>query len=58
MTMRPVSRRALLRGSGVAMALPLLECMLQRVRGAPASVVPKRAAVSYTHLTLPTTPYV
>ena len=47
MTMRPVSRRALLRGSGVAMALPLLECMQKRVRGATASVAPKRAAFFY-----------
>ena len=47
MTMRPISRRALLRGSGAAMALPLLECMQQRARGVTGSDSPKRAAFFY-----------
>ncbi|MBB73827.1 MAG: hypothetical protein CMJ75_04855 [Planctomycetaceae bacterium] len=47
MTMRPISRRQLLRGSGAALALPLLECMQRTSRGATESDVPRRAAFFY-----------
>ena len=60
-----LDRRTFLRGAGAALALPALNCMA----AAKPVAAPRRLAavyfpfgvsipVSYTHLTLPTTPYV
>ncbi len=46
----PVSRRALLRGAGVAMALPLLEAMAPRVSRAADAASPRRMVVVYTDM--------
>jgi len=46
--MHPLSRRTFLRGSGVAVGLPLLEAMMPgSAMGAPAGGPPKRAAFLY-----------
>ena len=47
MTTRLLSRRALLRGCGAAMSLPLLECMQRPARGDAGAGSPKRAAFFY-----------
>jgi uncharacterized protein DUF1552 len=44
----PMSRRAVLKGLGTALALPVLDCMLPRfASAAPASTAPKRMAFLY-----------
>ncbi len=48
----PVSRRAFLRGVGVAMALPWLEAMAPRGLGASAGTEPRRMVVVYTDMGL------
>ena len=53
-----LSRRAVLRGAGATLALPLMEIMESRslAKGAAVATPPVRTgfSVSYTHLTLPT----
>ena len=48
MKLRPLSRRAVLRGSGVALALPFLEAMLPRRAHAQANTAPKRAVFMFS----------
>ena len=57
---KQINRRSLLKGLGtVGIGLPLMEEMVTtKAYGADQKNVPTRASVSYTHLTLPTTPYV
>lgn len=45
--MKNLSRRTLLRGAGVALALPLLDSMLPRAKAAEASAPPPRMAFLY-----------
>jgi len=40
MISRPISRRCILRGAGVALALPFLDAMLPRLQGAPSTFQP------------------
>jgi hypothetical protein len=49
---KPLSRRTFLRGAGIAIALPFLDSMLPRVRGADAAAAPKRMVCINTALGL------
>ena len=60
---KTISRRTVLRGTGAAIALPMLEIMTPRLRATESSsdkvarmvcIYTPHGAVSYTHLTLPT----
>ena len=48
MTVKQLSRRAVLRGLGASLALPLMEAMLPSASAAEASARPKRLQVFYT----------
>src|ERR1044071_4345609 len=53
MAMKPLSRRVLLRGAGVAMALPLLEAMIPRQAHAQSAQVRRFIAFFYPNGTDP-----